>query len=76
MAGLYWGPPRGVGFGERVRTEASCYLLLDVPIGQRVGLENDRRGLRAGLVCWGKGRRTETCCFIDLIDEVLDRFVP
>jgi hypothetical protein len=48
-------------FGERVRTETGCLLL-----GKTLRTEKrwgTIEGLRAGLVCWGKGRRTETSCF-------------
>ena len=33
-------------------------------------------GLRAGLVCWGKGRRTETAALFDCVDEATLRLVP
>ena len=52
-------PPRGVGFGERVRTEASCYVGIDAAGAERVGsnwLRNDKKEVvpvRVGLL--GKG---------------------
>ena len=63
-----------LGKGSARRLAATDYR--DERVREKVGYKKVKGCLRAGLVCWGKGRRTETSCFVEYIDEPSRRFVP